>query len=355
MYARSKIFRLSLALTLLCGVFSCDDRGNYYQIRGYAQGGEYSVKYKEASSGIPPERVSEVIDSILVSIDFSLSGYNGNSLLSSFNRGETITPDEHFIKAYEISYKYFERSEGALDVAAGPLFDIWGFGFTSDSLPGRERIDSVLVRCGMKRLVPDIRSAIRPDGTLSPSDLLMEGEDPGVLPRLNFNAIAQGYSCDVIAGYLYAIGVRDMLVDIGEIYCDGLNPGGKGWSVGIDRPVDGNDTPGADLDGIWRSDGGGTGLVTSGNYRKFYIRDGRKFSHTIDPRTGYPAENNLLSATVSAPTAADADALATWCMVAGLEGAKAVILGDPSLEAFLIYDEGGTMSEWSSPGFLTAE
>ena len=197
----------------------------------------------------------------------------------------------------------------------------------------------------MKRL----RDAI-PEGLFSGNDLLLE---PGPLPVLNFNAIAQGYSCDKVASYLHGMGVKDMLVDIGEIYCEGVNPAGKPWKIGIDRPVDGNNSPGADLDGVWESGGKSCGIVTSGNYRKFYVRDGRKYSHTIDPRTGWPVEHNLLSATIVAPNATDADAYATYCMVIGMEAAREFILSNAGrIEGYLIYsDETGEMQEWASPGF----
>ena len=159
------------------------------------------------------------------------------------------------------------------------------------------------------------------------------------LPQLNFNAVAQGYSCDTVARYLNKLGIRDMLVDIGEILCRGVNASGKPWRVGVDRPTDGNATPGADLDGLWESDGFPffQGIVTSGNYRKFYVRDGVKYSHTIDPRTGRPAENGLLSATIVAPTAELADALATYCMVIGLDAAREYILSRPDIDGYLIY------------------
>ena len=163
---------------------------------------------------------------------------------------------------------------------------------------------------------------------------------------MNFNAIAQGYSCDKVAAYLYNLGVKDMLVDIGEIFCDGLNPQGKPWRIGIDRPEDGNNTPGADMQAILVSSGGPQGIVTSGNYRKFYIKDGVKYSHTIDPRTGRPVQHNLLSATVIAPTAMEADAYATYCMVIGKEKAQEFILSRPELEACLISED-----VWTSPGF----
>jgi len=346
------------------------------------------------------------------------------------------------MRMYARSYDFWQETEGALDVAAGPIFDIWGFGFRNDSLPSDEKILETLSVSGMGRLVPTMEEALLPDGRICAARLLIScpersaqksasertarhygvpndaenGEGPhnnqprkgvnagspceafGTLPRLNFNAIAQGYSCDTVASYLNSLGVKDMLVDIGEILCRGVNPSGKPWKVGVDRPTDGNDTPGADLDGVWQSNGipvtdrelqvstrgaewtgdGGScqfgtaqGIVTSGNYRKFYRRDGHKYAHTIDPRSGYPAENELLSATIVAPSAEMADAYATYCMVIGLEAAKQFILGRPEIEGYLIYtfsDEmqsveanstGGDssnyvdspMAEWSSPGF----
>jgi thiamine biosynthesis lipoprotein len=176
----------------------------------------------------------------------------------------------------------------------------------------------------------------------------------GIRPKLNFNAIAQGYSSDKIAAYLHSLGVTDMLVDIGEIYCEGLNPKGRPWRIGVDRPFYGNNTPGADLDGIWQGDGCGCGVVTSGNYRKYYEKDGQKYSHTIDPRTGYPVSHSLLSATIVAPNATAADAYATFCMVIGLDEAKSFITSRSDLEGYLIYDDNGEMKEWASSGFNLA-
>ena len=143
-----------------------------------------------------------------------------------------------------------------------------------------------------------------------------------------------------------------MMVDIGEIYCDGMNPSGNQWTIGIDRPVDGNDEPGADIQGIFRVPSGPHGVVTSGNYRKFYVRDGRKYAHTINPKTGQPVSHSLLSATIVASDAMTADAYATYCMVIGLESAREFIEGRPDLEGCLIYDDNGTFATWSSSGFF---
>lgn len=353
--------RKLLVASLLLLALSCGRSDRYIHIRGYAQGGVYSVKINTEGVGLFPEEIRFSIDSILTLIDTTLSGYNKGSLLSRFNRGEAITPNGLFLDMYEEARRWYDLSEGAVDCAAGPVFDIWGFGFTADSLPPVRLVEETLASCGMERLSPSLRPLPGPDGTLSPSSLLRPEAASGALPVLNYNAIAQGLSCDMVASWLYSIGVKDMLVDIGEIFCDGLNPSGEGWTVGIDRPSDGNNTPGADLEGIWKSDGGPCGLVTSGNYRKFYVHKGRKYSHTIDPRTGFPAESTLLSATVAvhpscpegaAFPAAAADAIATWCMVIGTEQAKELILSMEGVEGCLVSSApDGSMVSWRSPGF----
>ncbi len=326
-------FILCLAFSILLVSVSCRPEG-YYRISGYAQGGTYSVKFNSKGLKVKPEEVKAAVDSILGCIDETLSGYNKGSQLSRFNAGGDVRPNAMFREIYSMSRTFYEETGGAFDVAAGPLFDAWGFGFSRDSLPSPAAVDSIRRVCGMDKL-----------------DVNMQPLTGGVRPALNFNAIAQGYSCDKVAEYLHSVGVKDMLVDIGEIYSEGLNPDGKGWSIGIDRPVDGNMVPGADLSGIWQGNGSGCGVVTSGNYRKYYVRDGKKYSHTIDPRTGYPVTHSLLSATIVAPDAASADAYATYCMVIGLEEARRFITFRPDLEGYLIYDDGGVMAEWASPGF----
>lgn len=310
---RKHIFLLP---ALLFFISACTQSGKYVEFSGYAQGGIYCVKADISKATLPKDRIGRDIDSLLTAIDFSLSGYNGNSILSRRNRGEEIVPDRYFSEVLELSEKYKDLSDGAFNAAAAPLFDVWGFGFTADSLPSPDVICRALEECAAGK-------------------------------KLNFNAIAQGYTCDVLAEYLHGIGISNMLVDVGEMYCEGLNPSGEGWSIGIDTPEDGNQNPGASLSGVWHSDGGAHGIVTSGNYRKFYIKDGKKYAHTIDPRTGYPVAHGLLSATVVAPTAAEADALATVCMVIGPEEAKKMIDGMPGIEAFLITSDG----TWASEGF----
>ncbi len=329
-------------------LLSCTPRDRYINITGFAQGGTYSVKLNMNGVKVEPEEIRNSVDAILHNIDASVSGYNKNSLLSRFNAGETIVPNQIFTDIYAHAYNIYEETGGIVDVASAPLFDIWGFGFANDSLPSDDLVAQTLAASGMSRLKNDMSIFNAADG-LGGSDILLR---EGALPKLNYNAIAQGYSCDLVAAYLYSIGVKDMMVDIGEIFCDGLNPSGRPWSLGIDRPVDGNDELGADIQGVYRAPAGPHGIVTSGNYRKFYIRDGRKYAHTIDPRTGYPVTHNLLSATIVAPDALTADAYATYCMVIGLEASQAFLASRPDLQACLIYDSDGTFATWTSPGFV---
>ena len=306
--------RLCLAFFALL-LAACGRQG-YVTVSGYAQGGVYNVRYNSKGVTASRQTVAAEIANILDAVDTTLSGYNKKSILSRRNAGVPVELNEMFRDIEQISEHYRELSGGAFDVAAGPLFDAWGFGFTRDSLPSDEAIAAAMDRCRRREV-------------------------------LNFNAIAQGYTCDLVADYLRSVGVVDMLVDIGEIFCSGVNPSGKPWTIGIDTPSDGNNTPGASLAGIWASDGGSHGVVTSGNYRKFYVVDGHKYAHTIDPRTGRPVEHGLLSATVVASTATEADALATFFMVIGPTEARSFVESHDGIEACLICDD----STWTSKGF----
>lgn len=350
-FLRSSVVLSVMAASII--VSSCSRQDKYVAVTGFAQGGTYSVKLNlngaDGRVPISPKEIKDDIDSILLDIDNSLSGYNKGSLLSRFNAGETIVLNDMFVEIYRMARRFYDETGKAVDVASAPLFDIWGFGFTSDSLPSAARIGECLEACGLDRMKQEI-----PDtGILSSSDMLLS-DAGGALPKLNYNAIAQGYSCDVIARYLYSIGVKDMLVDIGgEIYCDGCNPSGKPWAIGIDRPVDGSQVSGADIQAVLEVPRGARGIVTSGNYRKFYIKDGRKYAHTVDPRSGYPVGHSLLSATIM--TQGDvtaADAYATYCMVIGVDEAIRFIESRTDIEGYLVYADGDSMRTWTSEGFV---
>lgn len=310
MTLKKAISALAAALFVLA---SCNN-GAYIQITGYAQGGTYTVKCRLDSRRIADaEILKSGMDSLLAVIDRSVSGYNPGSLLSRYNNGEAISDDgspEYAVFSHLTAYcdSLFITTEGVLDTRAAALFDVWGFGFKEGRMPDAEAV-----------------AAAKEDRS-----------------KMNFNAVAQGYSADLIGSYLRSKGITDMMVNIGgEIYCNGVNPNGEGWKLAIDTPVDGNDTPGAMTSAtVVLEKGRECGIVTSGNYRKFYIENGEKYSHTIDPRTGAPVKHNLLSATIIAPTSALADALATYCMVVGKEEAAAMIESRDDLEGCLITSDG---------------
>ncbi len=311
-----------LVASILSG---CNSRQEYYRITGFAQGGTYNVTYCPTDSAgntvrISPQELKELIDSTLRAIDNSLSGYNKGSVISKINSNSSDSTDALFEDMYTISTAIYEETEGKFDPSAAPLFDIWGFGFKERETISQHKIDSIKQFVGMEK--GEIR-----DGKFVKQD-----------PRfkVNFNAIAQGYSCDVVAKELDRLGICNYLVEVGmEIFCRGLNPSGSRWNIGVDTPEDGNMEAGKEISQIISvSD---VGIVTSGNYRKFFIEDGQKYSHTIDPTLGYPVKHNLLSATVIAGSAALADAYATYCMVIGLEGSKEFLSSRTELKGYLIY------------------
>ena len=333
---RNAFLLLIASLLLLC---SCEKSGRYVRIEGFAQGGTYHVICSPVR-GVGQQALRAAIDSRLQAIDFSLSGYNKGSLLSRLNAGEDLPLDSLFIECFTLSKAVWAETDGAFDPSAAPLFDLWGFGFTNKEKVTDRAVDSVRAFVGMDRL----RLETREDGTH------LVREDPRM--RLNFNAVAQGYSCDVVARYLDSLGCRAYLVDIGrEIICKGLNESGTAWRIGLDKPTDGNMEEGRDLQAILEvSD---CGIVTSGNYRKFYIENGQKYAHTIDPKTGRPVSHNLLSATVVTKDAATADAYATWLMVVGVDKARAILAGRPDLEALLVYEEDGQMRTYQTDKIKT--
>lgn len=329
-----KLFFLSsiLVLSLLSAGCTGD---NYVRIEGYAQGGTYHV-ICNLPKGVSLQQASELIDSTLKNIDNSLSGYNKGSLLSRVNAGEDLPLDTLFIECFNISKEIWEMSGGAFDPSAASLFDLWGFGFEERKPVSREAIDSILQFVGMDKMT-------------------LERRDDGVhlcrkdsRAKLNFNAIAQGYTCDVVASELRRIGCGDYLVEVGrEIVCKGESSRGGKWKIGIDKPFDGNFDEGANLQDILEVTD--CGVVTSGNYRKFYVEDGQKYAHTIDPRTGSPVRHNLLSATVITENATYADAFATWAMVEGVAGAREFLDTIPDTGAYLIYSEGDSMKVSITP------
>ncbi len=299
-------------------------------IDGFAQGSTYHIVLK---SDRPMDDARSGIDSVLATFDRSASLYLDSSLLNRLNRGETDSVDSYIAECIAVAERISRESDGMYDITVKPLVSAWGF--AGETRTVRPNIDSLLQYVGYEKIGVENGRLVR--------------TQPGV--QIDLNSIAQGYTADILGRYIESLGVKEYLVEIGgEIFCRGTNPKGRPWVVGIDRPVEGNFTPGADLQvKLAISD---RGLATSGNYRKFYTDEqGRKIVHTIDPRTGMSAQSDLLAVTVVAPTAILADAYGTMCMVMGRERSIAFFEEHPDLDAYLVYsDSTGAFRTYVTPG-----
>lgn len=310
---------------------SCNHSSTYIRLTGLAQGSTYLITYSETdekgvSIAATATEVQERIDAGFERINNSVSGYHQGSTLSRINRNETTQTDSIFRDLFRISQQIWKETDGLFDPSGAPLYDLWGFGFQQRAKISTHQIDSLQEFIGMDKFRLDGEQLIK--------------TNPNA--RLNFNAIAQGYTCDYIARILDSLHIQNYLIEVGgEVYAKGVNAQEKAWRIGIDRPEDGNNQPGAQLQEIVNISN--QGLVTSGNYRKFYVENGKKYAHTIHPKTGEPVQHNLLSATVLAPNATLADAYATYCMVLGLEASVEFLSSRPDLQGYLIYSEGDAM------------
>jgi len=319
-------------MLLLAG--SCTPKnlpGYYIAINGQAQGTTYHITYQSKDS----IDYQYEIDSVLKQFDLSLSTYEPGSIISRINRDEQdVELSDYFVKCFNASRQVFEASGGAFDITVAPVVNAWGFGFTEGMDPDSLMIDSLLHFVGMDKIRLENKKIIK--------------EITGVM--LDVNAIAQGYAVDVISEYLESKGIINYLVEIGgEVRTMGINPRGQIWTVGIDKPIEGLQIPGIQMQAILSLKN--RSLATSGNYRRFYIRDGVKYSHTIDPVTGYPVRHNLLSATVLADECMIADGFATAFMVLGIEKSKILLEKRKDLDAYLIYtDEEGQYKVFYTTG-----
>lgn len=337
-----------LLTTLLfwsCGEEESEEQEQtYFQFVGEAQGTTYAVVFE--GNDLDPTTVKTAVDSILSAYDLQNSIYKPGSLISSLNASYEVDffldsfPDHnHFLTCFNVAKEVHQLTEGAFNPAVYPLVNYWGFHKEDFNFnPDSSEIAHLLM------LIDFSNNSFR----------LNQGAIVRLKPesRLDFNALAQGHSVDVVAHYLEYLGVANYMVEIGgEIKCKGKNPDKSLWKVGIDKPVDDSD-PGengfqfiAQLTDI--------SLATSGNYRKYYELDGQKYSHTIDPVTGFPAMQNLLSVTVITEECVYADAYATAFMVMGVEKTLLFIDQHPELglHAYLVFDENGTIQTKMTKGF----
>ncbi|MEW5846267.1 MAG: FAD:protein FMN transferase [Bacteroidota bacterium] len=315
---------------LMLTLASCTPQKKYIKIEGFAQGTTYSITYYDSLN----RNLSFQIDSILSEIDHSMSIYNDSSIISKVNSNQSDSIDHLLKEVILASFDIYRQTDGAFDITVGPVVRAIGFG--RDKIQG---IDSAKIRA----LLPLIgMNKIRVEGnTLKKDDSKIQ---------IDVNAIAQGYTVDVIGKYMVSMGIKNYLIEVGgEITARGKNSKGTCWVVGIDKPVE-SALPGENIQAKI-SISNGYGLATSGNYRKFIEVNGQKYAHTINPKTGFPELNNLLSATVVAPNATKADALATAFMVKGLEWSKNFVANNNDIDAYLVYsDSSGNYQVWMNEG-----
>jgi FAD:protein FMN transferase len=318
-------------LIFLLVLTACGSRTDYSMVHniGFAQGTTYSIKYM-CQQG---QDYQMSIDSIFAKMDSSFSTYVPYSTISRLNNGEReLALDSHFIRVFNASNQIAQQSKGALDCTVNPLIELWGFGSQDTSNVSEQRVQDNLQYIGYQNV------------SIEDSLLVMPSKF-----SLNFNALAQGYTVDVIAQYLQSKNCNDYLIEVGgELRASGVNGSNKWWKVGIDKPIKKPD-PSDRFQLVLELEN--KSLATSGNYRNFYVKDEQIYSHTINPITGYPVTHTLLSATVVANSCMLADGYATAFMVMGLDSVKSFLETNSEIDAFLVYGENQIWNTWSSQGF----
>ena len=311
---------------LLLGILliSCAKQPQKIKYEGITQGSYFSISYYDEEG----RTFENEIDSIFKEVDNAVSLWNENSIIRKVNRNEDVVVNQIFKDNFEWARKASEFSDGSFDATIGPLVSAWGFHYKKELEMTPEMVDSI------KQLVDYRKIEIVDDRVVK--------ANPNM--TLDFNAVAQGYTTDLIGSFLETKGIFNYLVDVGgEIYAKGTKPNGDLWTIGIEKPAENFDSERSVQIKINLKD---KGIVTSGNYRKYIEKDGVRYSHSIDPKTGFPVEQNLLSATVIADNASWADCLATICMLVGKEKASKLLEGQ-GVEAYFIFVEDGVIkTEW---------
>ena len=328
--AKSMKLSFFVLLGLMLIMSGCQQKSQFTHLEGQAQGTTFRIVYDGEQD------FSKSIDSLFRVIDHSMSLWDSTSIISRFNKNQTETKaDTHFEIVFQKSYEVSEATAGAFDITVGPLVKTWGFSYKKGlPFPTQNQVDSLRKLIGYRKV--QLKNGV------------LVKENP--MTEIDFNAIAQGYTVDVMANLLKANGINDYLVEIGgEVRTAGHNEKGEAWQVGIDKPTEkeGENRP---LQAIVSLSG--KALATSGSYRKFVMREGKKYSHAIDPKTGYPITHNLFSVSVIADDCITADAFATAFLVVGLEKAKH-IAQQQHLEWYGIYTAAdGTLSTYITTGFF---
>ena len=299
----------------------------YQHNSGYIFGTSYNITYQCADDH------KADIEKALNEVDASLSPFNDSSIITHVNRNENVVLDKLFLDVFRLAQKINEDTEGAFDITVAPMVNAWGFGFKNGVNPDEKVIDSLRQVVGLHK--------VRLEG-----DKIVK-TDPRVM--LDCSAIAKGYGVDVVANLLRKFGIKNFMVEIGgEVVTSGVNRERMPWRIGVTKPTDDSLSINNELQTVINVTD--KAMATSGNYRNFYYKGGRKYAHTIDPKTGYPVQHSILSATVITNDCATADAYATSFMVMGLEKSKKVLERHPEMMVYFIYnDEKGQNQVWFSP------
>mgnify|MGYP002622245879 FL=1 len=337
---KERIYKMGLPLIFLAGAAFFlmwehddnprNDKQEYYHHTGNVFGTYYNIRYSSTK-----DYEKEILEK-LADFDGSMSTFNPQSTISLINTNQSDTTDFYFEQMYAVAQEVSILSNGAFDITVASLVNAWGFGFRNKETVTPELIDSLRGLVGYK--------------SISVNNHKLSKNDPRTM--IDASAIAKGQACDVVAQLLTNKGCKNMLVDIGgEVVCKGVSDSGKPWRIGITKPQDDPTGTNTDLQEVISSTD--LCMATSGNYRQFYYDGDIRRSHTIDPRTGYPAESDILSATIIAPTCMLADALATACMVLGSDSALAMIDNIPDANAYLICSvaDKDTMIVITTPNF----
>lgn len=317
-----------VALAVFAAFTTMGQTVEYRRMSGMVFGTTYNITYQGG------EELRSEVEAVLDSVNNSLSPFNENSVITAVNENREVKLDSMFTEVFRLARQVNEDTEGAFDITVAPLVNAWGFGFKNGFMPTDHQVDSLLNIVGMQKI------------TLEGGKI--RKTDPRVM--LDCSAIAKGYAVDRVAQMLRAKGVKNMMVEIGgEIVALGKNSNGKVWRIGVTKPNDDTLSVNTELQTVLKLTN--VAMATSGNYRNFYYKDGKKYAHTIDPKTGRPVQQSILSATVIAPTCAIADAYATSFMVIGFQRTMDILKRHPEMKAYLIYnDEKGDYQVWSSPG-----
>ncbi len=311
----------NLAQLFFVILFSTTYGQQLVKLAGVAQGTTYHISYYDSQNrNLQPE-----IDQILQDFDLSVSTYNPKSIISKINRDEKrVKVDQYFKTCFKKAKEVWKNTNGAFDPTVYPLVNAYGFGPGRKMKIEKQIIDSIMQFVGFEKIIL--------------KGNYIKKTDPRV--GLDFNAFAQGYSVDVVSDYLKSKKITSFIVEIGgEVYASNLKPDNQPWTVGIEKPIDNKEDTNP-LKAVVKLEN--LAIATSGNYRRFIIEDGIKYVHHIDPKTGYPTKNNLLSASIFSKQCISSDANATGVLVLGLEKAKIFLAKHPELQAYLIYsDEKG--------------